>query len=54
MPCETGNSSAHLSRVLVYMRVGLWQSFCRKTKFVSFVLQKILILQSEGNTDLLR
>ena len=46
MPYEKGNSSAHLSRVLVYMRVGLWQFFCRKTKFVSFVLQKSLIFQS--------
>ena len=53
MPYEKGNSSVHLSRVLVYIRVGLWQFFCRKTKFVSFVLQKSLIPQREGNTDLL-
>ena len=56
MTLRKGNSSAHLSRVfnLVYMRVGLKQFFCRKTNFVSFVLKKSLILQGEGNTDLLR
>ena len=55
MPCEKDNSSAHLSRVLQCMRVGLWQMFRRKTKFVSFVLEKGLILQSlsESNADLL-
>ena len=54
MPCGKGKSSAHLSRVLVYLCPGsLWQFFCRKTKFVSFVLQKSLIPQREGNTDLL-
>ena len=52
MSCGKGKSSAHLSRVLVYLCPGsLWQFFCRKTKFVSFVLQKSLIIQGDGNAD---